>query len=166
MWYRSIDLGGEWQDQVDAIDDLSRQATVFMSYAGQDAAIAEQMERKLRELDYHVADFRDMRASQRWTDVIHERIDTALANGSVVLLMSPDGMRSPYVVKEALYALQRCEDDAFNVKPFIIRDPQLVYAYLHGRPEWAPFRDIFWVELTDIDSLSLAELSRLIDPPR
>ena len=78
-------------------------------------------------------------------------------------------MRSKWVVEEALYALQRCEAEVwpdrgtrarpFNVRPFIIRDSQLVYAYLHDLPERAPFRDIMWVELTDIDGVSLAELA-------
>jgi hypothetical protein len=49
--YRSIDLGGLWQDQVDAIDDLSRHATAFLSYLWADRDIAEQYARQLRSMD-------------------------------------------------------------------------------------------------------------------
>ncbi|MBV8862986.1 MAG: toll/interleukin-1 receptor domain-containing protein [Mycobacterium sp.] len=162
--YRSIDLGGPWQPQLDIIDDLSRQATVFMCYAHRDRTIADQMVRKLRALDYRVLNFRDITPGTSWTEELHQLIDTALANGSVVLLMSPEAMTSKGVHQEALYAAERRAAGASNIRPFVIRDPKTVYALLHSRPEWAPFADMQWIELTDIESLSLAELSRMMDP--
>jgi hypothetical protein len=164
--YRSIDLCGSWQDQVDAIDDLSRQATVFMSFLRGDVVIAAEMARKLRAVDYHVLDVGDISPGSDWKGVIRGQIDTALANGVVVLLMSPDAMTSPFVQNEAFYALQQLKAGASNIRPFIIRDPDGVYALLGLLPEWEPFADIQWIELTDIDSVGLAELSQMIDPPR
>ncbi len=85
-----------------------------------------------------------------------------MANGSVVLLISPEAMTNQFVQDEALYALQRLKDGASNVKPFIIRDPQLVYYWLNSQPELVPFAHLAWVELTDIQNLSLAKLSEMM----
>jgi len=167
--YRSIDLGSPWEDQVDAIDDLSRRATVFMGYAHRDHAITEPIVRKLRALDYHVTDLL-VRPGQDVWESICEAIDTALAIGTVVFLLSPWSMERGWVFKEALYALQRFEGDVEEamryIRLFIILDPQQVWYLMSVLPQWEPFRDFLWIDLTDIDRFSLAELSRLIDPPR
>jgi hypothetical protein len=159
--YRSIDLGGPWRRQLDAIDDLTRQATVFLSYSHADRAVADQMALKLRALGYHILELRELPAGAVWKDELHKQIDTALATGSVVFLMSPEAMQSRFVQQEALYAVQRRQAGASNVRPFIIRDPRGVGALL-SRPEWAPLADIHWGELLDIQKVSLAELSRMM----
>jgi hypothetical protein len=168
--YRSIDLRSKWEeDQVPAIDDLSRRATVFLGYAHQDHRIGEQMEQKLRKLDYRVNDIPVRDDGDLW-GAIREAIDTALAIGTVVFLMSPWSMENGWVGEEALYALQRVEAEADVDEPwryirfFIIRDPDAVYELLSTRPQWEPFRDFIWTDLSDIDHVSLADLSRMVDP--
>jgi hypothetical protein len=146
--YRTIDLVGAWQPQLDAIDDLSRHATVYLSYSRADTHIAAQYAQTLRAHDFSVLKPEDVTPGVAWQEQIETMIDTALATGTVVVLISPESMTSRWVAHEALYALRRKQEGVSNVWPLIVRDRDKVVNLLYTLPEWAPFREIAFGELT------------------
>jgi hypothetical protein len=144
--YRSIDLGAPWQSQLDAIDDLSRHATLFMSYARSDQPYADRVAEHFRALDYRVLlDTKGIVPGERWKEALEDMIDTALATGIVAILLSPETFRSSWVRYELSYAYQRSEPGDGNIRLFIIRDREAVLRTLSD-PELAPLTATTQVE--------------------
>lgn len=105
--YEVIDLDSDLQDQVARIDRLSKRATVFLSYAQSDEAIADRLRQALRDRDYAVWDPRtDLAPGDNWTNEIRRSVQNAMTNGLFVLLLSPAALESSAVQMELDYALE------------------------------------------------------------
>jgi len=121
--YEVIDLDGDIEEQLDRIARLARQATVFMSYADADRPLAEQLKVTLRALDYAVWDARtDLAAGESWEQAIRVAVDRAMRNGAYMVLISPDSLRSPWLLRELESALElERQEGRGKVRPVLVR---------------------------------------------
>jgi hypothetical protein len=105
--YEVIDLDSGLEDQLARIDRLSKRATVFLSYARPDEAIADRLRQALLDRDYAVWNPRtDLAPGDNWTNEIRRAVQNAMTNGLFVLLLSPAALESSSVQMELDYALE------------------------------------------------------------
>jgi hypothetical protein len=63
----TVELDGDWESQLASVNELSRRATVFVSYVPTDRQIAVEIPHALRGRDFRVFfDVEDLRAGERW----------------------------------------------------------------------------------------------------
>lgn len=103
--YEVIDLDSDLEDQVTRIDRLSKRATVFLSYARHDSAVADRLQQALRDRDYAVWDPQTA-PGMDWATDLRRGVQNAMTNGLFVLLLSPAALESPSVQAELDYALE------------------------------------------------------------
>lgn len=117
----TIDLTQDIAPQLYKLDRLLKRATVFLSYAGQDHESAELIRRALEQHDYAVWGDTDIPPSGDWANATSPAIDNAVAQGFVLVLLSPASLTSIYCKHETEYALQlAARSQRSNVIPVIV----------------------------------------------
>jgi hypothetical protein len=111
---------------------LLKRATVFMSYARADAAVARQIYDALVEQDYRAfLDIRSLTAGINWQTAVQSAIEDAAEHGFVLLLLSPEYLTSRACENERLLAFEAVRSKRkSNIVPVIVRDPNGVYRQL------------------------------------
>lgn len=121
--FEVVDLSKDLQTELHKLTDISKRATIFLSYTSSDAAIAQQVGAALTRVDFRV--FQDIKVSTSadFQSAIKAAIDKSLANGFVLLLLSPNSLTSPFCKAETEYALRRAQaSQRSNVVPVIVKD--------------------------------------------
>jgi hypothetical protein len=92
--FRKIDLSKELETEIhNKLVELSKRATVFLSYARQDQEIAERIRRALLRHDYRVwLDAASLGANES-VSALQSAIDEAVARGFVLVLLSPASLK-------------------------------------------------------------------------
>jgi hypothetical protein len=132
-----LSLDSDWQAQLDAIDDISRRATVFFSYSRQSlesVRLAPVLADALVDLDYRV--FLDVEVGSKWVDQMRDALDMAIANGFVLLLLSPEAMSSAWVTWEVRYVLERHLDLGWKsrIVPVLVSRPRETLELIRSSP--------------------------------
>jgi len=129
--FESIDLGGDFQNQLHKIIRLSKRASVFLSYARHDLPVAKRIAETLKQADYRVLDGEDLNPELNIGDTLLFQIDEAIAMGFVLVLMSPHSVTSEWCKFETEYALRKAQASRVsNVVPVLIKDRTAVLASL------------------------------------
>ena len=146
--YESVDLEADLATQVQQANKLAKRATVFLSYAHVELDVAVRMAGVFRRHDYGVfTDFQPI-AGQDWLGEITARLDDAERHGFVLLLLSPNSVRSEWVRRELEHALVRVRQfgRAYGLIPVLVgsrEDTELAMdaetAALLGQIQWADF---------------------------
>lgn len=120
--FKKVDLSNELEAELHKLQQLSKRATVFLSYARQDKEIAERIRRALLLHDYRVWFDASLGTIEGdFTSVIHRAIDDAVSRGFVLLLLSPESLTSKWCKHETEYALQLAARSQWsNVVPVIV----------------------------------------------
>jgi hypothetical protein len=90
---------------------------VYLSYAAADEKVAEQVRRRLRTDGFGVFDPADVRLGENWAQAISQGLEQARA---MVILLSPDSVKSPNVLHEIGFALGSKNFDG-RVLPVIVK---------------------------------------------
>jgi hypothetical protein len=145
-YYVTIDLARDLKDEQHKLIVLSKRATVFISYALSDRAIAEQIYRELVRQDYRVFyDRESIDMGMQWDRTVRTGIEDAVGRGFVLLLLSPEYPRSTSCEAERAYAFKILGSrQRNNIVPVIVKDRELV---IHQLP--AELKDIESSDLTD-----------------
>lgn len=136
----SLELDGEWEAQLAAIDELSRRATVFMSYAALSHpcnALASELGKALRANDYRVSsDFQSLNPGQLWRQALTDALDEAMDDGYLLLLLSPETFETKGVRLEVDYALRSRATRGLsaNVVPIIAAERERTLSLLGSWP--------------------------------
>ncbi len=78
-------------------------SNVYLSYSAADEKVAAQIRRRLRDDGYDVFDpIADVRLGENWAEAISHGLEQARA---MVVLLSPDSVKSPNVLHEIGFAL-------------------------------------------------------------
>ena len=117
----TVDLSQDLQTELHKVVQLTKRATVFLSYARQDTSIAERICQALLKHDYRVWSEADLMAGTNWASGVSSAIDEAVKHGFVLLLLSEASLKSDWCRKETEYALARVSKSSrSNVVPVII----------------------------------------------
>ncbi len=107
-------------------DSARRYSTAFVSYASQDRDKVLARVQMLRPLGIHYfQDILDLEPGVRWQRELYRRIDEC---DLFLLFWSQSAKQSPWVLKEAKYALARKGDDDFGppeIMPVILEGPPI-----------------------------------------
>ena len=128
----TIDLERDLEAQLWKLTELSKRATVFLSYAYKDREVAEAIYRELAKQDYRVFfDAVSISSGDRWESTIKAAIGEAVERGFVFLLLSPDYLRSDDCAQERSQAFQILGSRPLNnIVPIIVKDRALVLRQL------------------------------------
>lgn len=121
--FETVDLSKDLQRQLHKLNDLSKRATVFLSYSRSDTDLAERIGTALARADFRV--FVDITAEpgSDLATAIESTIDESIANGFLLALLSPDSITSTWCKHETLYALKKAvSTKRSNVVPVIVRE--------------------------------------------
>ncbi|MDR3690911.1 MAG: toll/interleukin-1 receptor domain-containing protein [Fimbriimonas sp.] len=121
--FRTVDLSKGLETEVHKLVELSKRATVFLSYAyvQEDHEIADQIRRALLKHDYRVWSDSELKSGLNFEATIQLAIDDAADHGFVLLLLSPSSLASPSCKHETEYALQRAGRSLqSNVIPIVV----------------------------------------------
>jgi hypothetical protein len=101
---------------------LSKRATIFISYAKLDLEVAERIRRALLLHDYRVwFDTHSLGAGTDLFSDIRSAIDGAVAQGFVMVLLSPASLASQFCRQETEYALKLAAQSRWsNVFPIVV----------------------------------------------
>jgi hypothetical protein len=103
--YQEIDLEQPLSAQISTVEPLLRRATVFISNAATDRAIAATLTTALRASDFGVFSDLDLSPSLPWDAIVRSQFEAAINRGFVLLLITPAFIRSPWGIEEARVAL-------------------------------------------------------------
>lgn len=108
------------------IQKIRRDYRVFLSYSYKDFSVARSIHKKLSDKDFLVFWTEDLRAGSQWMDSYWvESMIPALAQasreGCVIVLISEDAMRSPWVKQELMYAIKTGD----RIFPVLLGDVKL-----------------------------------------
>jgi hypothetical protein len=165
----NLDLKADWQAQLAAIEELSRRATVFISYQWQNGPsreLAVKVTNALRRNDYRVfLDIESINVHENMADQLIDAITAALQNGYVLLLLSPEMFTSDIAMNQALLALAMRDASGrhSSVIPIIGSEQELTLSLLASSPlsarlGYMPTLDFTAGEFTD----NMAELLRVL----
>ena len=119
--FKKVDLSKGVQAELHKLVELSKRATVFISHAQSDNAVARCIQEALVSHDYRVWDQRDLRPGEVWDAQIGAAIDEAAKHGFVLLLLSPSSLSSRWCKAETQYALGRVKQSKrCNIVPVIV----------------------------------------------
>jgi TIR domain len=103
-------LDDDWQAQLEAVDALSRLATVFISYAYRGVKsrrLATALAAALRMRDYRVfLDVDSVEALGNWAEQTRVALDSAIDHGFVLIVLEPAAVASSAVADEVGRALE------------------------------------------------------------
>ena len=103
--YNEVDLDQPLTAQLQAADPLLRRASVFISHAAADSAVANALTTALRAQDFGVFTDLDLAPSTSWETELRSRLREAVDRGFVILLITPAFVRSRFGLQEAHTAL-------------------------------------------------------------
>ena len=119
--FHVVDLSKELQTELHKLIQISKRATVFLSYARQDQKIADRIRRALQNHDFSVWFDSAVRPGQDLSSVLHSAIDDAVTRGFVLVLLSPASLASEWCNHETEYALQlAARSRRSNVIPVVV----------------------------------------------
>lgn len=120
--FEMIDLSKNLQAELHKIVRLTKRATVFLSYASADRAVADAIRRALLAHEFTVTMPEDFSPSaQPFQAVVSKAIDDAVARGFVLVLLSSASLRSKFVAAEIEYGLSRArQNPRSNIIPVVI----------------------------------------------
>lgn len=126
-YYETVDLDGDWQEQQEAIDALSKRATVFISSSRQDREVVSRIAARLQELEYRVyGDPLDyVSAGEDWEEAVVSALDEAARQGFVLVVLSRASMQSKYVERELRLAMADGGATSANLVPLLLDDVAL-----------------------------------------
>ncbi len=121
--FEVIDLSKDLQNQLHKLTDLSKRATVFLSYARTDDSVSKSIAIALKHAGFRVFEDIDIKPGADFQSSIQSALDESITNGFVLVLLSPDTLTSQYCKYEAEYALHKVQASAkSNFVPVIIRE--------------------------------------------
>ena len=125
--FEVVDLGQDVQEQLQKLTDLSKRATVFLSYTRYDSGVADQIRGALRRADYRVfSDPYVIQEGEEMEPAVQSALDESLATGFVLVLLSQYTLHSNFCRAAAEYALRKMQkSEICNVVPVIVRDSWL-----------------------------------------
>lgn len=129
--YEFVDLSQDLQTQLNKLTDLSRRATVFLSYARTDEEVAGRVGATLMRADFRVYQGFEVQRGEDFQFKMQTAIDESIANGFVLVLLSPNSVGSLWCKAETLYALRKAKASGrSNVIPIIVHDMDKVLGSL------------------------------------
>lgn len=130
--FKVVDLSQDVQKELHKVTELSKRATVFLSYSRRDVSLAQRIGDALKHADYRVfVDIDDIAPGSDFQSSIQSALDESLATGFVLVLLSPDAITSQFCRAEVEYALRKEQASrTSNVVPILIRDRTAVFAAL------------------------------------
>jgi hypothetical protein len=132
----TVALEGDWQSQQAAIDELSRRATVYISYSRASTAstqIAPNIANALRANDYGVfLDIDSLRPGARWAETMAVALNDAMDHGYLLLLLSPEAFDADAIATEVEYAMTRRTRSGrpSNVVPLVVSERERTLSLL------------------------------------
>ena len=126
-YHEEINLDEAIDSQIERIDRLCKRATIFVSYARADEAHARRIQDALASNDFSVWVDTALPAGGNWMLEIASAIDRAVARGFVLMLLSPNSVRSKFVMHEIQYALEKSAKATHgaNILPIMLTDPHV-----------------------------------------
>lgn len=120
--FKKVDLSKGLQAELHKLVELSKRATVFLSYSRRDHEIAEQIRRVLLRHDYRVwFDKEEVASFDDWAVRNRLALVDAATRGFVLVLLSADSLSSEYCKAEVERALQVAQHlQRSNVIPVLI----------------------------------------------
>jgi hypothetical protein len=146
--YKTIDLAGSIDSQIECVNILSKRITVFISYENSDKYIAKKIYKRLKDNDYSVWDYSDAEAGESWMQIISSAIDKAAKRGFVLVLLSKMSVKSHHVASEIKLALNKARDIAYegSIIPIMLDSPYAIQnamppllQFLLGGLQWIDF---------------------------
>lgn len=98
-----LDLSKDIESQIDFI---TRQMTVFVSYALKDKKIGQAIENALLKRDYLVFDYNSISEGQQWHSDVFDAIKMACEYGFFVSVISENSIKSDSMMRELQYAVK------------------------------------------------------------
>lgn len=117
--YTVIDLDDQPARQATAALALARRASVFPIYARADAEVADLIAEILLAHDFGIFRDLDLAAGDDWPAATEDALLDAARRGWILILLSPDALRSEFVMAELYMALRV---PGVNVLPIVVRD--------------------------------------------
>ena len=132
--YREVDLDDPHADVLDEVQQLVRNASVFLSYSQHDKELAQSIRDVLLEQDFAVFWAEDdLSAGEEWADRFSEELEKAVTQGAVLVLLSHESIQSVFVVAEVRRALtlaERMPPGRSHVIPIFTSDPSTLLEML------------------------------------
>jgi len=125
-YYEQINLNDVIESQIERIDRLCKRVTVFLSYSRTDEPDARRIQEALVRHDYSVWNDTRVAAGGNWMQETDRAIDQAVDRGFVLVLLSPNCVRSQFTWHEIQYALDKSTKATHgaNVVPIMLHDPR------------------------------------------
>lgn len=128
----NIDLRWNWNDQVEGVQRLLKQATLFPVYAQQDRPIVEALLRELGEHDFGIFDaFGSVEPQQELGSAINGAIDSSQ---HLLHFLSPSSVESQWCRLEAEYFLRTRENRRYYI-PVLLDRAEVPETYTYRRPD-------------------------------
>ena len=108
--YTKIDLDDPNLDLESGLFALTRKASVFLSYAKSDRAVAESIREELSKHDFGVFSDLELRPGEEWQVRIASELENAARRGAVLLLLSAESVRSRWQQWELDFATKRAKE--------------------------------------------------------
>lgn len=124
-YHEQINLNEPIESQIERIDRLCKRATVFVSYSHSDESHARRIQEALTQSDYSVWVDTALAVGSNWMQEIASGIDRAVRRGFVLILLSPNSVRSQFTMHEVRYALAKSAGATHgaNILPIMLTDP-------------------------------------------
>jgi hypothetical protein len=164
-----VDLEADWETQLTAIEELSRRATVFISYAWNNRTsrdLAVKVTNALRNNDYRVfLDIESLNPNANLADQLIDAITSAIQNGSLLLLLSPEVFTSQIIMNEVILAAALSDESGRHASlvPIVASEREQTLTLLASSPLPAMLKNIAPLDFTagEFDE-NMAELVRIL----
>ena len=124
-------------------------ASVFISYSSRDAEFATKVAEALEENGIDVWIDRKVQVGDDWRLVIEEALQNA---DSVLILMSPSALNSPYIAREYQYALSQPDKPLYVASIEPVPADEIPY----------PLQNLHYVDLTQSLDAHIEKLAQMI----
>jgi hypothetical protein len=104
--YAEIDLDDPLLDLDASLFSLSHKASVFLSYARNDDAIAQRIKQELKLHDFGVFSDLEIKGDELWKVRIESELENAAMQGAILLLVSAASIRSRWQQAELEFAVR------------------------------------------------------------
>lgn len=114
----TIDITKDISEQLEKIENISRQMKIFISYTNKDFEIYNQIKNHLVKKDLLVFSEQQLNQDHNWFDNSKEKMEQSSRNGFVIPIITDNSINSSYMKHELLLA------EKLNAKiiPVIIKD--------------------------------------------
>lgn len=160
-----VDLQSDLLTQVLSIKELSRRATVFLSFARTDWPLVEPIFNALVAVEYRVwSDVQSLRPADDIGEHITTAINEAIDQGFVLLFLTPSFLTSKWCHFEALSALEiaaKHPRGSFAVVPILLGQRDAVLTELPAHLRSIQFLDLSDCATAEVGERIVAHLRRL-----